>query len=141
MRVFLYGFVAIAALLGSIEANAEIFRCEDPEGGIVYQETPCPDPNTEAAEVGAEAEDDAADVDMSAAPGNPRRLERGESLEEEVASIEEENRRRREIEACKRQYRDAIDGIDLEIRNSYSPEQKEYYLKRLKMLTDQMAAC
>ena len=36
---------------------------------------------------------------------------------------------------------DAIDAIDLEIQNSYTPEQREYYLGRLKALTEKMAAC
>ena len=140
MRVFLYGFMAIAALLGSTDAKADIFKCEDPQGGIVYQETPCPEPEEEPAQEAAAAAEVASEATAQAA-GQPRRLERGESLEDEVASIEEENQRRAEVEACKRQYRDAIDAIDLEIRNSYSPEQKEYYLGRLKELTEQMSAC
>ena len=55
--------------------------------------------------------------------------------------MEEQNRRREAVEACKQQYRDAIDAIDIEISNSYSPEQKEYYLGRLKALTEKMSAC
>ena len=48
MRVFLYGFVAIAALVSAARTrHAEVFKCEDPEGGIVYQETPCPEPKAE----------------------------------------------------------------------------------------------
>lgn len=136
MRVLIYGLVAIAALLGSTDASAEIFKCEDPQGVVVYQETPCPEPEPEKA-----AEESATAADSAPAPAQPRRLERGENLEDEVASIEEENRRREAVEACKQQYRDAIDAIDLEIRNSYSSEQKEYYLGRLKALTEQMAAC
>ena len=58
MRVFLYGFVAIAVLLGSMQAKADIYRCEDPETGIVYQETPCPEPKVEEAEEPSEAADD-----------------------------------------------------------------------------------
>ncbi len=140
MRVFIYGFMAIAALLGSTVASAEIYRCEDPEAGIVYQETPCPEPKVEEAEESAET----AETDSPAAqpvPTRQRRLGRGQSLEDTMASIEEENERRAEVEACKQQYRDAIDAIDLEIQNSYSPEQKEYYLGRLKALTEQMSAC
>jgi len=136
MRMFLYGFVAIAGLLGSTDASAEIYRCEDPEGGIVYQETPCPEP--EPAD--ASAEPGATDTE-ELAPPEQRPLARGESVEERVAAIEEQNRRREEVEACKQQYRDAIDAIDLEIRNSYSSAQKEYYLGRLKTLTEKMSAC
>lgn len=138
MRMFLYGFVAIAALSGSTNASAEIFKCEDPEGGLVYQETPCPAPEPEVADEVESASDVAADP---ASAEQPRRLGRGESVAETVAEIEEQNRRREAEEACKQQYRDAIDAIDLEIRNSYSVEQKEYYLGRLKALTDKMSAC
>ena len=140
MRVFIVEFMTSAALLVATDAAAEIFKCEDPEGGIVYQETPCPAPESAAADENA----DTAETETPEAPaedGGPRRLARGESLEDSVAEIEETNRRRAEVEACKQQYRDAIDAIDLEIRNSYSAEQKEYYLGRLKALTDQMAAC
>jgi hypothetical protein len=140
MRVFLYGIVAIAALFGSMDAKADIYKCEDPQGGIVYQETPCPEPDKELVEEAAAAAESARGATAPAA-SQPRRLERGESLEDEVASIEEDNQRRAEVEACKQQYRDAIDAIDLEIRNSYSPEQKDYYLGRLKELTEQMSAC
>jgi len=139
MRVFIYGFMAIAALLGSTDANAEIYRCEDPDGGTVYQETPCPPPKVEETEDAVEsvAEGDAT----TAEPAQPRRLARGESVEESVAAMEEQNQRREAVEACKQQYRDAIDAIDMEISNSYSPEHKEYYLGRLKALTDKMSAC
>jgi hypothetical protein len=131
--------MAIAALLGSTDANAEIYRCEDPEGGIVYQATPCPEPKAEEPDEAPAAESEGEAT--PAEPTRPRRLARGQSVEESVAAMEEDNRRREEVEACKQQYRDAIDAIDLEISNSYSPEQKEYYLGRLKALTDKMSAC
>ena len=140
MRAVIIGFMTSAALFVAGDAAAEIFKCEDAQGGVVYQETPCPAPESDAAEDSA----DTAESEAPATPaedGGPRRLARGESLEDSVAEIEESNRRRAEVEACKQQYRDAIDAIDLEIRNSYSAEQKEYYLGRLKALTDQMAAC
>jgi hypothetical protein len=137
MRAFLYGFVAIAALLGGRDASADIFRCEDPEGGLVYQGTPCPEPAPQAA--GDDAGNNADAVEP--APPEQRRVARDESVEERVAAIEEQDRRHEEVEACKQQYRDAIDAIDLEIRDSYSPEQKDYYLGRLKALTDKMSEC
>lgn len=122
MRMFLYGFVAIVLSILCTGAQAEVFRCESPENGIVYQQTPCPEPEPEPEE-----QDDAERVaqDSSAGPA------------EEPAP----ERPRAEVEACKKQYRDAIDAIDLEISNSYSPEQREYYLGRLKALTEQMSAC
>ena len=56
MRVFLYGFVAIALCICA-PAEAEVYRCEDPAQGIVYQQTPCPEVEEEAeAEVQEQAE-------------------------------------------------------------------------------------
>lgn len=104
------------------DAAAEVFRCESPESGIVYQQTPCPEPEPEpeeSDEAEPMAQDSSAEPAQEAAPERPSA----------------------EVEACKKPYREAIDAIDLEIKNSYSPEQREYYLGRLKTLTDQMSAC
>ena len=61
MRVFLYGFMAIALWL-SAPAAADVYRCEDPQQGIVYQQTPCPEPEEEAAEeTEAEASEEPAE--------------------------------------------------------------------------------
>jgi hypothetical protein len=45
------------------------------------------------------------------------------------------------IQACKKQYRDAIDDIDAEMRRGYSSEQGEAYRQRLRALTEQLRAC
>lgn len=133
MRLFLYGFIAIAAGL-AVSARADIYRCEDPEQGVIYQQTPCPEPEPDEPEEAAEAE---------AGEEPPRRpvVGRDQDVEEVVAAAQEEQRRAEKIQACKQKYRDAIDAIDLEIQNSYTPEQREYYLTRLKAMTDKMAAC
>lgn len=44
-------------------------------------------------------------------------------------------------ERCKKQYRDAIDAIDAEMRRGYSSEQGEQYRERLRALTQQMRRC
>ena len=129
--MFPYGFVAIALWICA-PAEAEVYRCEDPAQGIVYQQTPCPEPEEEAeTEVRERAEQPRARPVVG----------RDENVADVVAEAQAEQARNAEVEACKQQYRDAIDAIDLEIQNSYTPEQREYYLGRLKALTDKMAAC
>ena len=134
--------MAIALWL-SASAEADVYRCENPELGIVYQQTPCPEAAEEpAAEAEAEAEpEDAVAAEAVAEPRARTVVGRDERVEDVVAAAQEEQARNAEVEACKQQYRDAIDAIDLEIQNSYTPEQREYYLGRLKALTDKMAAC
>ena len=120
----------------SAPAEADVYRCEDPQQGIVYQQTPCPEPEEEATEE--------AEAEVSEEPAEPRArpvVGRDQDVADVVAAAQEEQARNAEVQACKQQYRDAIDAIDLEIKNSYTPEQREYYLTRLKALTDKMAAC
>lgn len=137
--MFLYGFVAIALWINA-PAQAEVFRCEDPEQGIIYQQTPCPEPAKES-EAEADATEDEAAEQHDEAPRGRAVVGRDQSVADIIAAEQEEQARNAEVEACKQQYRDAIDAIDLEIQNSYTPEQRDYYLGRLKALTDKMAAC
>ena len=142
MRLFIYGFVAIG--LGCANsAVAEVYRCEDPDQGIIFQQTPCPEPVVEEqADEAAEMVDDAA-PEAAAEPPQPtrRKVSQGQDVADVIAAEQEAQRESAAVQACKQQYRDAIDAIDLEIRNSYTPEQREYYLGRLKALTDKMSAC
>ena len=141
MRMFLYGFVAIG--LWSAGNAQEVYRCEDPEQGIIFQQTPCPEPEPEVPEATEEVQLTETEEEAAPAPTRQDRpsVGRNQSVEEVVAARQEAERESAEVKACKQQYRDAIDAIDLEIRNSYTPEQKEYYLGRLKALTDKMSAC
>ena len=138
--MFLYGFVAIALWI-SAPAEADVYRCEAPEQGITYQQTPCPEPEEEATEEAEVMADEAAAETAEEAPAERMVVGRNQSVEDVVAAAQEAQARTAEVQACKQKYRDAIDAIDLEIQNSYTPEQKEYYLGRLKALTDKMAAC
>lgn len=126
------------ALWTSAPAEADVYRCDDPEQGVIYQQTPCPE-SEDKAEEAAKDSVDSSTAEM--APGSKRAVGRDESVEEVMAAAQELQARNAKIEACKQQYRDAIDAIDLEIQNSYTPEQREYYLGRLKALTDKMANC
>ena len=144
MRLFIYGFVAIGLWFAS-SAEADVYRCEDPEQGIIFQQTPCPEPESEEPADASAADPAAAEgsEESAAAPTPQSRatVRRGQDVADVVAAEQEVQRQSAAVQACKQQYRDAIDAIDLEIQNSYTPEQKEYYLGRLKALTDKMAAC
>jgi hypothetical protein len=140
MRLFLYGFVAIA-LWTSAPAKADVYRCEDPDHGITYQQTPCPEPEEEATEEAENTADEPLAETPEEAPQERMVVGRDQSVEDVVAAAQEAQARSAVVRACKQKYRDAIDAIDLEIQNSYTPEQKEYYLGRLKALTEKMAAC
>jgi hypothetical protein len=137
MRMFIYGYMAIGLSL-AFTAEAEVFRCEDPEQGIVFQQTPCAEP--EPDEQDEPAENGAGDAAEAAPSGRPR-LSEGEDVEKVLATEAELRQEAAQIQACKQRYRDAIDAIDLEIQNSYTPEQREYYLERLKALTEKMSSC
>jgi hypothetical protein len=117
MRIFLYGFVAIALATIGAQAAAEVFRCESPENGIVYQQTPCPAPE----------------------PDEPEPQEGASEAEE--AEPEPEKPDSVAVVACKKPYRDAIDEIDAEMRRDYTPEQGEVYKERLRLLTERMRDC
>ena len=139
MRMFIYGFMAIG-LWFACSAQAEVYRCEDPEQGVIFQQTPCPEPEVAEKEEQAEANEESTPAPAPAQQGRPT-VGRNQSVADVVAAEEEQKRQSLEVEACKQQYRDAIDAIDIEIQNSYTPEQREYYLGRLKALTDKMSAC
>jgi hypothetical protein len=117
MRVFLYGFVTIALSMLCVEATADVFRCESPENGIVYQQTPCPEPEPDEAEVQGDA-----------------------STTEESGPVEEKPDSA-DVVACKKPYRDAIDEIDAEMRREYTAEQGAVYKERLRLLTERMREC
>jgi hypothetical protein len=135
MRVFLYGFVTIAVWICA-PAEADVYRCEDPAQGVTYQQTPCPEPEEKVEEAADKTSGELADERRTRPV-----VGRDQNVADIVAAAQEEQARTAEVEACKQQYRDAIDAIDVEIQNSYTPEQREYYLGRLKALTDKMAAC
>ena len=126
MRAFLYGFVAIVGLLCSESSGAEIFRCEDPEGGLVFQQTPCPEPEPEP-----EPEPKPDEEVTDAAPAAEQEPEPEPRALADPAAVA----------ACKKQYRDAIDAVDAEMRAGFTPQQGEVFKQRLRLLTEKLRAC
>lgn len=127
----------------SVAANTEIYRCQLEDGTIAFQATPCPEPAADAdggddSGESADAdedpvEDDAFDfVNRFDEPADPPAAEE-EPLPEPVSQDRAE---------CEKTTRDAIDAIDLEMREqAYTKEQGEAYLAELLALTQQLRAC
>ena len=58
-----------------------------------------------------------------------------------VRSNTSSGRSAEQIEACKKQYRDAIDDIDADMRRGYTSAQGEVYRERLRTLTERLRDC
>lgn len=118
----LFLFVAPAA-----NADVEIHKCVDADGGVVYQQTPCPivkkEPKEEPNEV----------PEIAGLPDQPE-----EAVEEE---IEQEVIAEEDVKACKDPLRDAIDAIEAEMLRGFLPEQAEEFKAKLRTLTQKMRAC
>ena len=125
-------------------AQAEIHRCPQPDGTVSFQETPCPDPAPDSA-------DDTADDEPTPAEAvgsddffdfvNPYDQPANENTAPDTSvDLPAEISRSREV--CEKTTRDAIDAIDLEMREtSYTKEEGDAYLARLLELTEQLRAC
>jgi len=128
----------------SATADTEIHSCLLDDGTIAFQQKPCPEPavsaedNSEVGESPGAGETSAADDDVFdfvnpfdepaslPPPSEP-------DLPEPVSQDRSE---------CEKMTRDAIDAIDLEMRESpYTKEQGEEYLAELLTLTQQLRAC
>lgn len=114
----MYARIGIIVLMfagTSVVADTEIYRCLLEDGTFAFQETPCPEP--------AEITDDEDNP-----PTQPEA-----TLPEPVSEDRSE---------CEKKTRDAIDAIDLEMRqNAYTREQGRAYLAELRALTQQLRAC
>lgn len=114
-------------------ADTEIYRCPLEDGTFAFQETPCPEPEESNADPETVAADeDAADFD------NP--FDVREEPPPATSPLPENLSTDRA--ACEKETRDAIDAIDLEMRETaYSEEQGKQYLAELLTLTRQLRAC
>lgn len=126
------------------DAATEIHSCLLDDGTIAFQQTPCPEPAVDAddsSEVGESrnagetpsADDDVFDFvnpfDEPASPPTPSEPKLPEPVSQDRAE-------------CEKTTRNAIDAIDLEMRETpYTKEQGEEYLAELLALTQQLRAC
>ena len=137
---------ALALLLATtgLAADTGIYRCQLDDGTIAFQEMPCPEPAPDLDEADEPGEHDAAEEDPDARddafdfvnpfdePASPPATAEPE-LPEPVSLDRAE---------CEKTTRDAIDAIDLEMReNPYTKEQAEEYRAELLALTRQLRAC
>lgn len=125
--------VILASMLvgASVAADTEIYRCSLADGTIAFQETPCPEPAVDSETPAVD--DDATDLfdPFDETVSSPARV--GPALPEP----ESQDRAK-----CERMTRDAIDAIDLEMRQeAYAKEEGRAYLAELRELTQQLRAC
>ena len=56
MRNFIYGMVTIGLLVTSTPGRADVFKCTAEDGGLTFQQTPCPEQKVEKVATQAAAE-------------------------------------------------------------------------------------
>jgi hypothetical protein len=125
-------------------ADTEIHRCLLEDGTFAFQEMPCP--------AAPENTDDGIEADKSQKDGG--RHEVNDDVVDFVNPFDEPASRPMNSEAtlpepvspdraeCQKKTRDAIDAIDVEMRESaYTKEQGRAYLADLLVLTQQLRAC
>ena len=141
MRITILVLMLAAA---SAAADTEIHRCSQEDGTIAFQEMPCPEQAVDAddgsksdesrsAGKNAASDDDAFDF------VNPFDEPAGTPAAAETTGPGPVSQDRAE---CEKTTRDAIDAIDLEMRETaYTKEQGEEYLAELLVLTQQLRGC
>ena len=141
---FSIGIVILMLAGASATADTEIHSCLQDDGTIAFQQKPCSEPaanaedSSEVDENQSGGETPAADDDVfdfvnpfddSASLPTPSEPELPEPVSQDRAE-------------CEKMTRDAIDAIDLEMReNPYTKEQAEEYRAELLALTEQLRSC
>ena len=128
----------------SAAADTEIHRCLLEDGTFAFQEMPCPEPAKDANDGGessesGNAEDERAAEDDAFDFVNPFDEPASPPATTEPPRPEPPSQDRAE---CEKTTRDAIDAIDLEMRETeYTKEQGQEYLAELLTLTQQLRGC
>ena len=126
----------LAVPWSSVSAEPEIYRCEQDDGTVAFQQTPCAptvaeeSPDDEPAET-ATASDDFFDFEnpYDAPPEPPQ--------QPGAAPVAPSGDRQQ----CEKETRDAIDAIDLKLQQSNSSEDDRAYLAELLELTRRLRQC
>lgn len=135
--------VAVLLVCGYAKADTEIHRCLLDDGTFAFQELPCAEP-TEVSDESADASegfapDAANDNDDEPVFVNPFDEPQEPITETEFALPASISKDRAE---CEKTTRDAIDAIDLQMRqNPYTKKEGQAYLSELRLLTQQLRAC
>jgi hypothetical protein len=138
----LASFIPVLALLmistTSVGSEPIIHRCTQDDGTVAYQEVPCPEPEDTSD---ADNQDDRADprpADEFFDFVNPYdEPERGPTpTETPPVVVPSEDRAE-----CEKTTRDAIDAIDLELRENDPKDADREHLAQLLQLTRQLRSC
>ena len=136
--------LVLILVTASAAAETEIHRCLLEDGTIAFQEMPCPE-RTADADDGSESEESPGAAETPAADDdvfdfvNPFDQPADPPPAAETAAPEPLSQDRAE---CEKTARDAIDAIDLEMRQTaYTKEQGREYLAELLVLTRQLRGC
>lgn len=128
----------------SAAAETEIHRCTLEDGTIAFQEMPCP-VRTAGADDSSEPGDDPGAAEVPSADDdafdfvNPFDQPAEPPAATETTGSEPVSQDRAE---CEKAARDAIDAIDLEMRETaYTKEQGQEYLAELLVLTQRLRGC
>lgn len=127
----------------SAVAQTEIYRCVQEDGTVSFQETPCPEP---ASEAGADEQASTpAPVEDPAVPADDPFASPFDETDEPVVETRPAEPRlplpSEDRTECEKLTRDAIDAIDLELQKGYSEEERQAYADELLRLTRQLRAC
>ncbi len=135
-------FVILMFVGKSAAADTEIYRCPLADGTVAFQEMPCAEPATDDAEADA---DESASNDAPATGDdtfdfvNPFDQPETPPTQAESTLPEPVSQDRAE---CEKTTRDAIDAIDLQMRQStYTRAEGQAYQEELRVLTQQLRAC
>ena len=124
-------------LLPSLGFGAElvIHRCTQEDGTIAFQEIPCAEP-ADDSDTPSDSEN-AAPEDSFSDFVNPF----DEPQEAPTDSVSPPLTPSPDRAECEKTTRDKIDAIDLKMREGYTKEEGQRYLKELLELTRQLRAC
>ena len=141
---FSIGIVTLMFAGASTAADSEIHRCLLDDGTIAFQQKPCSEPTVIADESNEVDENERAGESPAVDDEvfdfvNPFDEPAGAPADAEPELPEPLSLNRTE---CEKTTRDAIDAIDLEMRETeYTKEQGREYLAELLTLTQQLRTC
>lgn len=127
-------FTVCLVVAGPVPAVAGVFRCPDGEGGVVFQQTPCPQ--------GVELELDVRATEWVASPGlQPlqQRKRTGSAARQRSALARAAREERKQKQACWKA-RQRIERIEAELRHGYKPSKGERLRRQRREQSDYLRA-
>ncbi len=128
MKTRMTSALLLAVAIYVSDVQAEIYRCTDEDGNMVFSQFPCAKNPEEAEEQEAAEETAAAEADDA----RPADSDVDGALRVRNSGV---------VAQCKKPYRDAIDAIEARMLNGYTPDEGEAYKKQLLGLTKGLRRC